>query len=342
MGADDVPRRAARVSEGARVRQRDVDRSDQHARRAHAGGSRGVEPRVGRRARAADDPHASSTLAGGTIQQLAFARRGPARPRPRLAARRCRCSSAGRPAASAFDVTLDGRGHDRAGGAGPAGADVGAARRRRARLRLLRSRSRRRSTSSTTSLHDDSRSAHARRGARRAVGSDARRPRRRPRKLLDELLTALPRETDELNVAADARRRARGVLAVHGRRTIAPSLAPKIEAVLRAGLDRATTTSHEGRVVRRAAQRRDDARDGRVARAGLAARGQGARTAARRKPTRPTSRSSSALRGVADAPTMLETELDAPHEPRSQGALRASSCRRCRPIRPCATRSSRA
>ena len=46
-----VPRRAARVSEDVRVRQRHLDRPRSHSRRAHAGGSRRLEPRVGRGAR---------------------------------------------------------------------------------------------------------------------------------------------------------------------------------------------------------------------------------------------------------------------------------------------------
>ena len=50
-----VPRRPARVPEAARVRQRDVAGSDRAARPAHAGGSRGLEPRLGRGGRTADD-----------------------------------------------------------------------------------------------------------------------------------------------------------------------------------------------------------------------------------------------------------------------------------------------
>ena len=48
-----VPRRPARVPEDALVRQRDVAGPDRAARRPHARGPRGLEPRLGRRARAA-------------------------------------------------------------------------------------------------------------------------------------------------------------------------------------------------------------------------------------------------------------------------------------------------
>ena len=48
LGADVVPRRPARVPEGAHVRQRHVDRPHRRARRAHARGPGGVEPGVGR------------------------------------------------------------------------------------------------------------------------------------------------------------------------------------------------------------------------------------------------------------------------------------------------------
>ena len=55
LGADVVPRRPARVPERARVRQRDLARPDRRARRADARGPGGVEPRLGRGARPADD-----------------------------------------------------------------------------------------------------------------------------------------------------------------------------------------------------------------------------------------------------------------------------------------------
>ena len=93
-----------------------------------------------------------------------------------------------------------------------------------------------------------------------------------PARVLDELLAALPRETDELNVqqmldyvraafwrftAADDRARSRR----GSKRCCAPAST---------GAD----DEHEGRVVRRAAQRRDDARDAGLARTGLAPRGE--------------------------------------------------------------------
>ncbi len=50
-----LSRRAARIPEGARVRERDLVGLDHRARRAHAGRSPGMEPRLGRSTRPSDD-----------------------------------------------------------------------------------------------------------------------------------------------------------------------------------------------------------------------------------------------------------------------------------------------
>jgi hypothetical protein len=63
-----------------------------------------------------------------------------------------------------------------------------------------------------------------------------------PDKLMQVLLAALPRESDELNVGRDAGLRAIAVLAVHGRRR-PHALAPEIEKVLRDGVYRSPSTS---------------------------------------------------------------------------------------------------
>ena len=65
VGADAVPRRPARVSEGAHVRQRDVERPDRRPRRADRRGSGGVEPRVGRGTRPARGSRCAANAGGG-------------------------------------------------------------------------------------------------------------------------------------------------------------------------------------------------------------------------------------------------------------------------------------
>ncbi len=152
--------------------------------------------------------------------------------------------------------------------------------RRRPRVRLLRSRP------GHAGLRDalaarDSRSADSWRGARCAVGVDARGSGaagagdgRAPRGA-----AAGDRRAQR---GADARVRARGVLAVHRRRR---SRGPGAQG--RSGASRPASRPRDvhdpqGGVVRHVAQCRDDAADGRVARAGLAARCEDCRIAAGR------------------------------------------------------------
>ncbi len=198
IGRRRVSRRPARVPEGARVRQRDVARSGRRARRAHAGGPRGVEPRLGRRAGPAGDPH-------GRADRERRDRRGWRSGRRIRAA----AASSGRSAAGprrvggrgmhAIDVTIDGA-ETRVDRRRPVpGAGVDAAGRRRPRLRLLRSDAGDARVPGAVAARDR-RSADARRRARRAVGVDARGPRGRRRACSTTLLAALPRETDELNL----------------------------------------------------------------------------------------------------------------------------------------------
>ena len=86
MGEDDVSRRPARVPEDARVRQRDLVGSDRDPRRAHAGGSRGVEPASGSKSRDGRRSRPSSRSKDGTIARLAFRQRDPVQAQAGLAA----------------------------------------------------------------------------------------------------------------------------------------------------------------------------------------------------------------------------------------------------------------
>ena len=146
IGADGVPRRPAGVPEDVRVRQRDLAGSDRAARRPHAGGPGGVEPRVGRRARPPDDQDRADAVerpdrAAGLTQQDPYrrpraalesavpsARRSGGRAGRGAPRRRSRCRSSSMRRASTC------------GGARPAGG-VRPRQRRRPRLRRAASRS---------------------------------------------------------------------------------------------------------------------------------------------------------------------------------------------------------
>ena len=92
-----VPRRPARVPASS-TRSRNATWPDLIALldRAHARGSRRLEPRVGRRAGRPDDRDRALDGDGRTIARLAFAQRDPARRGLRVAAARCRWRSATR------------------------------------------------------------------------------------------------------------------------------------------------------------------------------------------------------------------------------------------------------
>ena len=103
VGSDAIPGRPARLPEGARVRQRVVARPDRAARRPHARGPGGLEPRVGRGARTPDDQD----------RAVAVGRQDPA-PRPDAArsvsaAAACSGTSGSRSRSAAGEVTARSR-----------------------------------------------------------------------------------------------------------------------------------------------------------------------------------------------------------------------------------------
>ena len=94
LGEDGVPRRPARVPEGARVRQRHLARSDRDPRRAHAEdlaawSRRGSRSRAGRRSTTMLEAEATARSRGSRFRQ-----RDPLEPRSRLAAAAARRRSA--------------------------------------------------------------------------------------------------------------------------------------------------------------------------------------------------------------------------------------------------------
>ena len=175
LGADAFRDGLREYLKRARVRQRDVDRSRRacstRARRSDLGG---VEPRLGRASRGRPTIRTELEVAGRQDRAARVPAGRSADARSGLAEAAAGACSACRPGIRTFDVTLDGAETDVADAAGPAGAAVDSAGRRRARLRLVRSRSGDARVPVDVAPRDRG-SAHARRGAGRAVGGDARR-----------------------------------------------------------------------------------------------------------------------------------------------------------------------
>ncbi len=267
------------------VRQRDLDGPDRaSSTRGRPADLVSLEPRVGRRARPADDPHRTR---GGRRQDraaVAFTRRTRAGRGLALAGDGCRCWSA-RPAASkAFDVTLDAADT-------PTCRTPSACRRRSACCRSGGGLGYGDFDLDRTTLdyaHDvaahDPRSADARRGARRRWWETMLEGRVRARHGHDRTLLAAA-------AARDRRARSCSDCSATSRTTFWRYTAPddrrgagrphSSQSSARAST-RAKTTRPQGRVVQRAARRRDDARDRRHGSSASGARDDGPGPAARR------------------------------------------------------------
>ena len=282
LGAERVPRRPARVPEDVCVRQRDVAGSDRAARRPHAGGPRGVEPRVGRGARTPDDPDRADDLerpdrrAWSLTQQDPIARRGLLW-NQRMQVALGEGDETGHGHGFAATVTLLPVKLD------AARVEVTAARGLPAQFVLPTAAAS--PTASCTSIAaslawlidqpaGDRRRADARQRVGHAVGRDARRRGRAADMLIALALRALPREANELNVqrmlvVSDARPTGQFTPA---RGPAGAGAAARARAARRACAGR--VTEPEVGLVLRAARHRADAGDARVADARLEAAGE--------------------------------------------------------------------
>ena len=309
MGAEAVSRRPARVPDRLRLRQRDVDGPGRDPRRANAGGPGGVESRVGRRAGPARRFACSCRPAPrGRIDRLDGRAGGPAAARPALAAdvRRWLLGGAG-----AIPVTRS---------IGPTPTCPAAVRRPRAGIAA--SSTVRTGSSSTPATLDRLTASLSRSPIPYARGTPCV-------ELWEAMLEGRGRAGPRVRRPAGgaAARIRRAADAADARRTCArafwrftaaddrQAIAPRIEAVLRAGLAKRRHRPVQERLVLDATAAQSlHARRHRLARTRLAARRQHRRACRSPSPTRLIVAADLALRDVADARAILHDAVAAIQE----------------------------
>ena len=318
LGADNFRDGLREYLEAPRLRQRDLVGPDHRARRAHAGRSAAVEPRVGRRAGPAD--HRDRPRRSRTARSRAWRSASAIRADRNLTWPQQLRVAIGTPAGrEMLIVELNGAVVEV-----PQAVGKPAPRLRAAERRWLGLRRRSRSTAPridylTTSLPeiDDPLTRGSAWVTLWDALLDGQVP---PAAFVDLAMQSLPRETDEQMTS-----RILGYASNAWWRFLRPAeltaRAPRFESLLREGLAQAKTPEPEGVVVRHAAQRRPHAGHHRLAAQGVGQGGDGHRAAAGRSRLHLAGAGTGGAAGARLAAGPADA-AGADRESRSQGPLR--------------------